>query len=58
MKIKDGLYRIVTSYCVAGFVVKDGTISKRAPILKKWSQSDLLRQGEWICKSDLQPMAP
>jgi hypothetical protein len=31
----DGLYRVVTSYLCAGFVVQKGIIIRCAPILKK-----------------------
>ena len=33
-KMKDGLYRVVTSYFCAGFVVENGVIIQCAPILK------------------------
>ena len=33
--MRDGLYRVVTSYFTAGFVVKDGVVTRYAPILKK-----------------------
>lgn len=33
--MKDGLYRVVTRYLCAGFVVENGTIIKCAPILRK-----------------------
>lgn len=35
LNLKDGLYRVVTPYFVAGFVVKNGQIERIAPILKK-----------------------
>ena len=31
----DGLYRVVTSYLCAGFVVKGGCVAECAPILRK-----------------------
>jgi len=33
--MKNGLYRVVTDYFVAGFVVEDGKITRTAPILRK-----------------------
>jgi hypothetical protein len=33
--VKDGLYRVVTSYLCAGFVVRNGAITACAPILRK-----------------------
>ena len=33
--MKDGLYRVTTSYLCAGFVVVDGQVSECAPILRK-----------------------
>jgi len=33
--MKDGLYRVVTKYLVAGFVLKDDKIIHCAPILNK-----------------------
>lgn len=35
MTLPDGLYRVVTSYFVAGFVVKGGKVVRCAPILRK-----------------------
>lgn len=32
--MKDGLYRVVTSYLCAGFVVRDGRVAECAPILR------------------------
>lgn len=32
--MKDGLYRIVTNYLCAGFVIENGLITKFAPILR------------------------
>jgi hypothetical protein len=31
----DGLYRVVTSYFVAGFVIEGGRVSQCAPILRQ-----------------------
>jgi hypothetical protein len=33
--MEDGLYRVVTAYFVAGFVVKEGRVIACAPILRK-----------------------
>lgn len=33
--LADGLYRVVTRYLCAGFVIENGTVVKCAPILKK-----------------------
>lgn len=33
--MKDGLYRVVTNYFVAGFVIKDSKLYSCAPILRK-----------------------
>ena len=33
--MKDGLYRVVTPYLCAGFVIKNGELYKCAPILRK-----------------------
>lgn len=33
--MKDGLYRVGTSYLAAGFVVKDGVVTHCAPILRR-----------------------
>lgn len=33
--MKDGLYRVVTHYLVAGFVIKDGKVIAIAPILRR-----------------------
>ena len=33
--MKDGLYRVVTGYFVAGFVVEDGVVTRYAPILRR-----------------------
>ncbi len=34
-KMRDGLYRVKTSYLCAGFVIKHGQIIQCAPILRK-----------------------
>lgn len=36
--MKDGLYRVETSYFVAGFVIKNGLVLYSAPILRKKMQ--------------------
>ena len=47
--MKDGLYRVVTRYYVAGFVVTNGRITRCAPILKTLRDSDWLRyNAAWI----------
>lgn len=33
--LRDGLYRVTTSYLCAGFVVRDGAMTACAPILVK-----------------------
>jgi len=33
--MRDGLYRVTTSYLCAGFVVEDGIVTMCAPILKR-----------------------
>jgi hypothetical protein len=33
--MKDGLYRVTTSYLCAGFVLEQGKVTICAPILKK-----------------------
>ena len=33
--IRDGLYRVVSSYLCAGFVIRDGRVVDCAPILRK-----------------------
>lgn len=44
--MKDGLYRVVSKYFVAGYLVKDGKIIKVASILKK-------KINYWITKGEL-----
>lgn len=39
--MKDGLYRVVTSYLCAGFIVERGIVVRCAPILRK-------KIGYWI----------
>lgn len=34
-KLKDGLYRVSTSYLCAGFVIRNGNIIACAPILRR-----------------------
>lgn len=43
--MSDGLYRVVTSYLCAGFVVHDGKMVRCAPILRS---GKLLRLAEKI----------
>lgn len=33
--VRDGLYRVSTSYLCAGFLVEQGRVSRCAPILRK-----------------------
>lgn len=33
--MKDGLYRVKTSYLCAGFVIRDGLVAECAPILRR-----------------------
>lgn len=46
--MKDGLYRVVSNYFVAGFIVENGVIVHIAPILRKrihyWKTV-----ATWIC---------
>jgi len=42
--MKDGLYRVETSYFVAGFILKDNKVIKSAPILRR-------RINHWITKA-------
>jgi hypothetical protein len=47
--MKDGLYRVVTNYLCAGFVVKNGEVVEYAPILRKklayWKTV-----ARWVCE--------
>lgn len=43
--MKDGLYQVTLPWCCAGFVVRDGRVVKRAPILKRFSLDELFRLG-------------
>lgn len=40
--MRDGLYRVMTAYLCAGFVVRDGIVQQCAPILRRklayWQQ--------------------
>lgn len=46
--MKDGLYRVVTSYLCAGFVVENGYITKAAPIL--WRRLDYWKTvAHYVC---------
>lgn len=44
--LQDGLYRVVTPYLCAGFVVEGGRVTRCAPILRKrlayWTVQALL----------------
>jgi len=46
--VKDGLYRVVTPYLCAGFVVQGGKVIECAPILRRridyW-----MTKATWIC---------
>jgi len=33
--MRDGLYRVVTHYLCAGFVIRDGIVTRAAPVLWK-----------------------
>lgn len=33
--MKDGLYRVTTSYLCAGFVIRNGALAECAPILRR-----------------------
>jgi hypothetical protein len=33
--MKNGLYRVTTSYLCAGFVIKNGVVTECAPILRR-----------------------
>jgi len=35
----DGLYRCVIYYAVAAFVVEGGTVTRCAPILRRWTRT-------------------
>ena len=35
VNLRDGLYRVVTSYLCAGFAVEGGRVTRCAPILRK-----------------------
>jgi len=53
--MEDGLYRIEYKDICAGFVVKNGTITKSAPIVR--SQHWLLRYAE-LLEPDMEEDAP
>lgn len=46
--MRDGLYRVETTYLCAGFVVERGLITRCAPILRKriayWAS-----KAAWVC---------
>lgn len=52
--MRDGLYRVVTPYLCAGFVVENGRVVDFAPILRDkkcrgrmWS--GWIARAEWLC---------
>ncbi len=46
--MKDGLYRVVTHFCVAGFVIRDGKLAECAPVLQR-QFSRFWPHAVWIC---------
>lgn len=46
--MRDGLYRVVTPYFVAGFVVEAGSVIACAPILRK-RMSYWKTHAVWVC---------
>lgn len=45
--MKDGLYQVTTSYCCAGFTIKNGTLERCAPIL--WRKFDYFKTiAKWV----------
>jgi hypothetical protein len=45
--MKDGLYRVVTYWFVAGFVMRRGAVVRCAPILAR-RLNYWIEKGEWI----------
>ena len=45
--MRDGLYRVITTYLCAGFVVERGRVTDCAPILRK-KLSYWLGVAEWV----------
>jgi hypothetical protein len=46
--VKDGLYRVVTSYLCAGFIMAGGKVVECAPILRR-KLSYWMTVATWIC---------
>jgi hypothetical protein len=46
--MKDGLYRVTTSYLCAGFVLRGGRVVACAPILRG-KINYWLTQARWVC---------
>lgn len=46
-ELRDGLYRVVTPYLCAGFVVEHGRVARCAPILRR-KLAYWLTQAVWI----------
>ena len=47
--MKDGLYRVTTSYLCAGFVIENGQVTQCAPIL--WKKLEYWKTiARWVCK--------
>ena len=47
--MKDGLYRVTTSYLCAGFIVRDGHVDECAPILRK-KLTYWMTVAVWVCE--------
>lgn len=46
--MRDGLYRVVTPYLCAGFVLQEGRVVTCAPILRK-KLSFWVTVAKWVC---------
>lgn len=46
-RLRDGLYRVVTPYLCAGFVVRGGEVTACAPILRK-KLAYWMRVAVWV----------
>ena len=47
--MKDGLWRVVTPYLCAGFVIQDGRVTRCAPILR--AKLDYWKtKARWVCR--------
>lgn len=47
--MKDGLYRVTTSYLCAGFVIKDDRVTQCAPIL--WKKLEYWKTiAKWVAE--------